>query len=210
MEAFTYFFSELALWNILLATLAFLFGLLMGYWMWGLYRKKLVDTGRELVAKKEQNEKLAAELKEAQGALKTKSEEWGGKRKNLETELSDLKKALADKAKELTKALEKEKSVKDKPVESSFNVSNDVLEKKGAGLSQVSSRYDFSAQNLKKAASGRERLLLRAKEQRVNKRKNTVRVIRKKKLNGTLREVKGNRLQVRVTPNSPKPDTKSD
>ena len=61
MDAFTHFFVELALWNILLVTLAFLFGLLMGHWMWGQFKKKLSQTQRQLRESEKQVALLADE-----------------------------------------------------------------------------------------------------------------------------------------------------
>lgn len=71
MDAFTHFFIELALWNILLATLAFLFGLLMGHWMWGQFKKKLAHA--------QQN------LRESEGEVRALSEEASRLRENTES-----------------------------------------------------------------------------------------------------------------------------
>ena len=54
MDAFTYFLVELALWNILLATLAFLFGLLMGHWIWASSKKRLFALQEKLRASEEE------------------------------------------------------------------------------------------------------------------------------------------------------------
>jgi F0F1-type ATP synthase membrane subunit b/b' len=67
MEAFYYFFTRLALWNIVLATLAFLFGLLMGYWMWGQFKKRLQETGQSLLDTEREKETLLSELKDWRG-----------------------------------------------------------------------------------------------------------------------------------------------
>jgi F0F1-type ATP synthase membrane subunit b/b' len=67
MEAFYYFFTRLALWNIVLATLAFLFGLLMGYWMWGQFKKRLQETGQSLLDTEREKETLQSELKDWRG-----------------------------------------------------------------------------------------------------------------------------------------------
>lgn len=67
MDAFLYFFTRLALWNIVLATMAFLFGLLMGHWMWGQFKSRLQKTGQDLLDTEANNATLEAELKEWRG-----------------------------------------------------------------------------------------------------------------------------------------------
>lgn len=88
MDAFTYFFTNLALWNILLASAAFLFGLLMGHWMWGQFKKRLLETGSEL----SQTQAELAQQKEELAAFQNESEdvagEWFSERKSLQTDLT--------------------------------------------------------------------------------------------------------------------------
>lgn len=92
MDAFLYFFTRLAFWNIVLATLAFLFGLLMGQWMWGQFKQRLQKTGQELLDTEAENATLKTELKAWRGKKNQTVEE----KKTLDEQHANELKAARD------------------------------------------------------------------------------------------------------------------
>lgn len=74
----------------MLATLAFLFGLLMGQWMWGQFKQRLQKTGQELLDTEAENATLKSELKEWRGK---KNQTVEDKRKEDEKHANELKAA---------------------------------------------------------------------------------------------------------------------
>ena len=75
MDAFTFFLVELALWNILLATLAFLFGLMMGHWIWGSFKKRLEKSLKAQKASEEKSAQLHEEVKELRNRIQAPKKE---------------------------------------------------------------------------------------------------------------------------------------
>ncbi|MBK1833914.1 hypothetical protein [Roseibacillus ishigakijimensis] len=59
MDAAAHFLTQLALWNFLLGSLCFLFGLLMGCWIWRGYRRRWLECQAELQACEEALAKVA-------------------------------------------------------------------------------------------------------------------------------------------------------
>jgi len=49
-----FFLTELAIWNLLLGVATFLCGLLMGHWMWGQFKARVVEAKRELAEVEEE------------------------------------------------------------------------------------------------------------------------------------------------------------
>ena len=108
MDAFTYFFRELALWNILLATLAFLFGLLMGYWMWGQFKKKLAESQASLQSNAQEVQSLVEEATLLRETNRELEDERNADQKELSKKLKTCRQALQEKE-ELAKELSTER-----------------------------------------------------------------------------------------------------
>ncbi len=128
MEAFTYFFVELALWNILLATLAFLFGLLMGHWIWGHFKKKLVEAKSNGLAK----EKEVSLLSEDVATLREKN-------RDLEKEAEEDKKMNGRELKTVRRSLEKERTQKEEAIKEVGSLKKELTED-GEKRSQLEER----------------------------------------------------------------------
>lgn len=111
MDAFTYFFTNLAIWNILLVSSGFLFGLLMGHWMWGQFKKRLHETGQELSASQAQLVSLREELTAFQEESDGVAGAWFTERKTLQENLADQGDKLSEVSAQLEESLAREQEV---------------------------------------------------------------------------------------------------
>lgn len=108
MDAFTHFFVSLALWNILLATLAFLFGLLMGHWMWGQFKSQLAKAKTRLAESEKEVALYADDTARLRDLNREQEEEINKDKDSLSTELKASRVALEETK---IRALDAEKEV---------------------------------------------------------------------------------------------------
>ncbi|MGJ8723845.1 MAG: hypothetical protein ACSHYB_04750 [Roseibacillus sp.] len=187
MDAFTHFFVSLALWNILLATLAFLFGLLMGHWMWGQFKGQLAKVKGSL-AESEREVGLLAD--DAARLRENNLENEESFQKDRETLSADLKASRA----ELEKMEKVEKRASEVEAEAAEIKSNaekteTLLTELKDDLKNLNREHDEVVAKVKKAQEEQAKNEVGGEEWSKKERQLTSQINKEKSESASLREV---------------------